>query len=192
MPAPFRARRWTRAEYERLVDLGVLRPDEPLELLDGELLVREPQSSRHLTAVALAARALEAAFGPGWTVRQRGPIARDERSVPEPDVAVVPRELRDHRDQHPARPVLAVEVADAATRELDRGRKAGLYARAELPEYWVVDLAGRVVEVHREPVPDETGPPGARYRSVIRAGPGDRLSPCAAPHPCIPVADLLP
>ena len=72
---PVRARRWTRAEYERLIEVGVFRPGEPIELLGGELTVSEPQGSAHYTAVGLVQDALRAALGPGWLVRSQGPVA---------------------------------------------------------------------------------------------------------------------
>ena len=85
-----RTRRFSRAEYERLIDLGVFQPGEPIELIGGELMVAEPQGAAHYTAIMKTAKALEAAFGPGWHVRTQGPIGLDDDSEPEPDVAVVP------------------------------------------------------------------------------------------------------
>src|SRR5262249_29333056 len=84
-----RTRRFTRAEYERLIELGIFQPDEEIELIGGELLVAEPQGAPHYTAIRRTAKALEAAFGRGWEVRTEGPIALDDDSEPEPDVAVV-------------------------------------------------------------------------------------------------------
>src|SRR5436309_15203649 len=85
-----RTRRFSRAEYERLIDLGVFQPGEAIELIGGELMVAEPQGAAHYTAIWKTAKALEAAFGRGWTVRTQGPIGLDEESEPEHDVAVVP------------------------------------------------------------------------------------------------------
>src|SRR6266849_7590644 len=67
-----RTRPWTRAEYERLIEIGVFRADEPVELLGGQLIVSEPQGSAHYTAVLLAEEALRAALGAGWLVRTQG------------------------------------------------------------------------------------------------------------------------
>src|SRR5262245_20032619 len=142
--------RWTRYEYGRLIDQGLLDENDPVELLDGLLIVKEPQHSRHRTAVLLAARALERAFGEGWFVQVQSPIALDDRSEPEPDVAVVRGSPRDYIDAHPARPALVVEVADSGLRRA-RGRKAAAYARADIADYWIVDLVEGVLEVHREP-----------------------------------------
>src|SRR6266498_1801107 len=144
--------RWTRAEYDRLIEAGVFRPGDPIELLGGQLIVAEPQGSAHFTAVQLAEDALRAAFGPGWEVRAQGPLALDAESEPEPDVAVVPGTPRDYRDGHPTHAALVVEVAEWSLRG-DRGDKGSLYARAGIADYWIVNLVDGVLEVLREPVP---------------------------------------
>jgi Uma2 family endonuclease len=188
---PVRTRRWTRAEYDRLIELGILHEDEHVELIGGEMVVHEPQGSSHYTAARLVARALEMAFGPGWDVRQQGPIALDDESEPEPDVAVVPGRIRDYRDAHPARPALAVEVSDSTLR-FDRVRKSSLYARAGLADYWIVNVVNRVLEVYRDPTPDAAAPFGWRYGSAETLGPEATVSPLAAPAARVRVADLLP
>src|SRR5437867_12252266 len=130
---PVRTRRWTRAEYDRLIDIGVFLPGEPLELLGGELIVSEPQGSAHYTAIGLTEDALRAALGPGWLVRSQGPVALDDDSEPEPDVSVVPGTRRDYRREHPARPVLGVEITASRSRlTFDRAHKGSLYARRGL------------------------------------------------------------
>lgn len=185
-----RVRRWSRREYEQLVERSFFRPDERLELLDGLLLVKEPQSSAHMTAVRLAEEALRAAFGTGWEVRPQGPIALDPRSEPEPDVSVVRGRPRDYRDAHPTSPVLVVEVA-LASLKLDRTRKSRAYARAGVPEFWIVNLVDRVLEVHRDPGRLEERRRWG-YRFVQFLGRDAAVSPLAAPAALIVVADLLP
>ena len=185
-----RVRRWSRREYEQLVERSFFRPDERLELLDGLLLVKEPQSSVHMTAVRLAEEALRAAFGTGWDVRPQGPIALDRRSQPEPDVSVVRGRPRDYRDAHPTSPVLVVEVA-LASLKLDRTRKSRAYARAGVPEFWIVNLVDRVLEAYRDPDRLEE-PRRWAYRSVQTLGRDAAVSPLAAPAAGIVVADLLP
>lgn len=186
-----RTRRWTRAEYERLIELGVFRPDEPIELIGGELMVAEPQGAAHYTAILKAARAIERAFGPGWVVRTQGPIGLDDESEPEPDIAVVPGRLDDYRRAHPSRAVLTLEVADSSL-GIDRDRKGSLYARAGLADYWVLNLIDGVLEVYREPAVDPAAPFGWRYaRREVVASSG-RIAPLAAPGAMVAVADLLP
>lgn len=184
-------RRFTRFEYERLIDHGVLDEDEPVELLDGLLLVKEPQRSSHRTSVLLVARVLERVFGEGCFVQTQSPIILDDRSEPEPDVCVIRGAPRDYVETHPRHPVLVVEVAHSGLR-IARGRKARSYARARIPDYWIVNLVDRVLEVHREPA--RPGPARARwgYASIETLGPDATVTPLAAPSASIPVADLLP
>src|SRR5881628_4241608 len=160
-----RTRRFSRAEYERLIDLGVFQPGEAIELIGGELMVAEPQGAAHYTAIRKSAKALEAAFGPGWEVRTEGPIGLDEDSEPEPDVAVVPGSPEDYSRAHPSRPVLTVEVSESSL-AVDRQRKGSLYARAGLEDYWVLNLVDRVLEVYRRPIVDATAPFNWRYAAT--------------------------
>ena len=189
--ATTRTRRWTRAEYDRLIEVGVFRPGDPVELLAGELVVAEPQGGEHYTAIYLAEEALRAVFGPGWLVRSQAPIALDDESEPEPDLAVAPGSPRDYRREHPARPVLIVEVAESSL-HLDRNEKSGLYARARLEDYWIVNLVARVLEVYRQPAPDPTAPFGWSYSSRQVLGPESFAVPLAAPDARVRVSDLLP
>ena len=183
--------RWTRRQYARLIDHGLLDEDDPIELLDGLLLVKEPQSSPHRTAVGLVAKALERAFGDGWFVQTQSPIGLDDRSEPEPDVCVVCGSLRDYVDAHPTHPALIVEVALSGLR-VARGRKATAYARGGIADYWILNLIDRVLEVHREPA--RPGPARRRwgYASIETLGAEAMVVPLAAPSSTIRIADLLP
>lgn len=188
--APLTLRRWTRAEYDRLVDLGVLH-GEPVELIGGQLVVAEPQGSYHATAIGAVDDALRAALPQGWVVRAQMPVALDLESEPEPDLAVVPGERADYRAEHPARPALVVEVAESSL-AFDREDKGSLYARGGVPDYWIVNLVERVLEVYRDPGPDPTAPYGCRYRAVERLGPAAVVAPLALPSVRLAVSDLLP
>src|SRR3989442_7497174 len=131
------------------------------------------------------------AFGTRWDVRTQGPIALDPRSEPEPDVSVVRGSPRDYRDAHPTSPALVVEVALASLR-LDRTRKCRAFARAGVPEYWIVNLLDRALEVHREPALLDAARRRWGYRSIQALGPDAVVSPLAAPAARVVVADLLP
>src|SRR3990167_4432681 len=179
-PSP-RIRRWTRLEYDRLIDLGVFQPGERLELLDGLLVLREPRGSRHAGTIRRVVAALRRAFGDAWQVD----------SEPEPDVAVVPQDPGAYLDAHPSRPVLIVEVAESSYR-VDREHKASLYARAGIADYWIVDLARDALEVHRDPGASPDAPYGWRYRSVVTLRRPATVAPLAAPGTPIPVTDLVP
>ena len=186
-----RTRRWTRIEYEKLIELGIFQAGEAIELIGGELIVSEPQGALHYTAILKTARALEVVFGAGWVVRTQGPIGLDDDSEPEPDVAVVRGSLEDYRAAHPSRPALTVEVAESSL-DGDRERKGGAYARAGLADYWIINLIDRVLEVYREPAADPSSPFGWRYtrREVFR--PPAEVRPLAMPSAAIRVFDLLP
>jgi len=186
-----RFRRWTRVEYEGLVEFGFFQPGDRIELIGGQLIVAEPQNSPHATAVGLAEDALRAAFGSGWVVRGQSPIALDYESEPEPDVAVVPGTRRDYREGHPQRPVLIVEIADSSL-VADRQIKGSLYARAGVTDYWIVNLVDHRVEVYRDPMPDSAAPYGWAYRSVEHQGRGTVIAPLALPVAVVAIADLLP
>jgi Uma2 family endonuclease len=188
---PIQTKRWARVEYERLIDLAMFQPGDRVELVGGQLVVREPQGSPHAVAVRLAEDALRSAFGFGWEVRAQMPVALDDESEPEPDVAVCPGRPRDYLAGHPARPVLLVEVAETSL-AFDREHKGSLYARARIPEYWLVNLVDRVLEVYCDPVPSAEAPYGWRFSALLRLGAADSVSPLAAPQARVAVADLLP
>lgn len=184
-------RQWTRKEYDRLVEMGILHEDEPIELIGGQMIVAEPKGSPHATAIGLTAEALRVAFGRGWVVRVQDPVALDDDSEPEPDVVVVPGGWRDYRAEHPSRPALIVEVAESSLR-FDRRHKGSVYARAGVADYWIVNLQRNVLEVYREPVTAATALYGWKYASVRTLKAHATISPLAAPDATVTVADLLP
>jgi Uma2 family endonuclease len=188
--APLTVRRWTRVEYDRLVGLGAFER-EPLELVGGQLIVGEPQSPYHASAIRAVDRALRAVLPPGWLVSSQLPVSLDDESEPEPDVVVVPGRPSDYRDAHPDRPVLVVEVAESSLR-FDRLRKGSLYARAGLGDYWIVNLVDRVLEVYRDPGPEPSAPYGWAYRSVVTLAAPAVAVPVGLGGVRVAVADLLP
>ncbi len=169
----------------------MLDEDEPIELLDGLLLVKEPQYTPHAMAIGLVAEVLRTAFGPGWWVREQLPIALDDRSEPEPDVSVTAGSPRDYHETHPTRPALVVEVALSGLR-IARGRKRVAYARAGLADYWILNLVDRALEVHREPRAQRGGRPRWTYATGVTLDADATVTPLAAPAARIRVGDLLP
>jgi Uma2 family endonuclease len=188
--APLTVRRWTRAEYDRLVEAGVFH-GEPVELIGGQLVVAEPQGTYHSSRIGAAGDALRAAVPPGWLVRVQMPVALDDESAPEPDLALVPGTWADYDARHPARPVLVVEVAESSL-AFDRRDKGSLYARGGVLDYWILNLVDRVLEVYRDPAPDTSAPYSWRYRTVERLTAAATVSPLALPSVRIPVRYFLP
>ena len=184
-------RRWTRTEYDRLIALGVFQPGERLELLDGWLVVREPQGTGHSAAIRRVLAVLRRALGAAWQIDSQLPVALDDFSEPEPDVFVVPKDPHDYVDAHPSQPLLIVEVA-ASSYRIDHEYKASLYARAAVPEYWIIDLVHETVEVHREPAESADARYGWRYRRIEVLRSPASIAPWLAPAHAIRVADLLP
>src|SRR2546427_6017806 len=97
-------RRWTRQEYDRMVEAGVLAPGKRAELIDGEVLAMTPQGSLHATAVVLVEEALRAAFAAGYAIKGQMPLALDPSSEPEPEVAAGGGSPPDHPGPPPAAP----------------------------------------------------------------------------------------
>ncbi len=179
--ATVEAHHWTRERYEQAAAAGVFE-DRRVELVDGVIYDMTPQNSPHATGIRKCERALQAVFASGFDVRSQLPLALGADSMPEPDVAVVVGEPDDYRKAHPTTAVLVVEVSDASELH-DRNRKASLYARAGIPELWLVNLD--CLEAHRDPVD------GAYHsRQILRRG--ERIAPLARPDAAIAAEDLLP
>lgn len=189
----YRPRRkiWTRAEYERMTALGVFSPDDRLELIEGEIVYKMPQNSPHVTGINLTAKTLRSLLTEQMHIRIQAPMALGNRSEPEPDVAVVAGTERDYEESHPTTALLIVEVSDSTLRT-DRTTKAGLYARAGIAEYWILNLVERVLEVHRQPARMPGYPLGYFYQQVTRYEESERVSLLIIPGAQITVSDLLP
>lgn len=188
MPQP---RLWTRQEYHRAGELGLFSADERLELIEGVIVRKEMQNTPHATGICLTENALRAVFFDGYVIRGQLPLAVSDLSEPEPDLAVVRGAPRDYAKAHPTTAVLVVEVADTSL-SVDRSTKAGLYARAGIAEYWILNLQDGLLEVHREPALMPEQPLGHQYRIVLRLSADQTVSPIAAPDAVVRVADLLP
>ena len=158
-----------------------------VELRDGQLVVREAQGDPHALAIELAHKALRTAFGAQWHVRVLLPVALDEESEPVPDISVAPG----GSEATPSRLALVVEIAMSSL-ALERDFKGSFYARGAVPEYWIVNLNGRVLEVYREPGPDASALYGWAYRVALTLGPDEHVTPLVAPSARILVADFLP
>jgi Uma2 family endonuclease len=177
-------RRWTRQEYDRMIDAGILGPSDRVELIEGEIIEMSPQKPPHAICIELTDDALRRIFRDGFRIRIQLPLALED-SEPEPDLAVVRGSIRDNPTEHPSTAVLVVEVADA-TLDYDRRRKARVYARAGIPEYWLVNLVDYEVEVYRDPSPD------GHYAAVQRVNASNSVSPLAASWAEVAVTALLP
>jgi Uma2 family endonuclease len=177
-------RRMTREEYHRLGEEGFFPPDKRVELIHGIVYEMPTQDSWHAGTIQAAQEELRRVFMDGFHLRNQMPLALDLWSEPVPDLAVVAGHWRDYLSAHPETAVLAVEVSGSSAR-FDREEKRLLYAAAGIPEYWILYVKTKRLEILREPRDGD-------YRSRVSLQPGDTVTPLAAPGASIRVADLLP
>jgi Uma2 family endonuclease len=177
--------RFTVEEYERLWHQGTFGDRARVELLDGEVFHTVPIGPRHANCVARLDALLHRRLADRAVVRVQSPAPLGDFSEPEPGlVALRPGFDRyDTRHPNPSDVLLLVEVSDTAL-AFDRSRKLPIYARAGVPEAWIVDIEGEAVEVHREPGPDG-------YQAVERHGRGARVAPLAFPDAALAVDEIL-
>ena len=168
-----------------MVQLGILDEHEPVELLEGELVVMPPESPGHATNTERVRRALEPHLGPGFHVRSNLPMRASPDSLPVPDVALYRGPFDAFENAHPSSrdALLVVEIA-VTSHAIDR-RKGSLYSRAGVPVYWLLDMPGRRLEVHADPRP------AGDCRLIRILDSSDRVAvPGTGAE--IPVAKLLP
>lgn len=185
-PAATHTRRFTVDEVLRMVEVGILHEDEPVELIDGELRVVSPQGWAHSEAVTRLQEELMRVVAPATRVRIQMPSERHPDQLPEPDVQIVPRQgawMRERRHPRLDETLLVVEVA-VSSRFIDL-RKAAIYAESGAPVYWLVDVARRCVVVHEEPRSDGSW---GRVRGVSEGGAVDVPGTAVT----VPVAAILP
>jgi Uma2 family endonuclease len=186
--APAR-RRFTLQEYHWLVQQGFFG-DDRVELIDGEIVRMAPTGPEHSTTKSRLLLALMPLVGKGRHLRVDDPLTLGDHE-PVPDMAVVPGSPEDYRQAHPSTALLVIEVADTSL-EYDRTVKASLYASAGIPEYWVVNLVERRLEVYREPTsPAPETPFNALYRSLRIYHREESISPLFAPDASVKVGQLI-
>lgn len=185
-PAPNPVR-WKRQQCRSMVEQGILTGR--YELIEGEILSKMGQKRAHALVIIRLTAWLVALFGADF-VQFQLPIALlgpdNETSEPEPDAAVFSRPATDFLEETPdaGNVLLVIEVSDT-TLGFDRNTKATLYARAGIPEYWVIDIAGRQVFVHRQPA-------SIGYTEIIAYHAGEQVAPLARPDAPVGVSDILP
>ena len=181
-------RRWSREDYYRLAEEGWFE-GQRVQLIDGEIIEIPPQGHEHAKALFVLRRFLESVFPGDFWIREEKPLNVGRRSDPEPDLAAVPGLPSAYKD-HPTTALIVIEVADSSLR-LDR-RKAGLYASAQIPEYWIVNLPERKLEVQRAPVQDPAaGSFGYRYNETLTLGVGDTVALQSRPDVTLAVESLF-
>jgi Uma2 family endonuclease len=177
--------RLTVDDYHRLGEAGILGEDDRVELLEGQLVDMSPIGPRQALAVDALNELLVLAAAGRAAVRTQNPIVLDDASEPQPDFSLLRKPWDGYPDEHPRPPdvYLLVEVADSSL-DFDLGAKLELYARAGIREFWVVDVAGTRVLVHRRPR-------DGGYASVTTVEMSGTLQVEALPEVTIPVAAIF-
>jgi Uma2 family endonuclease len=172
-------------QYYRLAEAGVLKPDDRVELIEGEIIRMSPIGSSHAACLRGLDIAFGELFGRLYLVSIQSPVRLDDFSEPEPDLALLkPREdLYAERHPHPEDVLLIIEVADT-TLLTDRNVKIPLYARFGIPESWLVNLQEKVIEVYHDPT-------DGHYRQSLKFKRGDVLTSPTVPNLALKVDDLI-
>ena len=182
MAVPVPHRLFTVDEYYEMARVGILKPDERVELLDGEIVQMNAIGSPHAWCVKRLIRTFSP-FPDRFMLSIQDPLRLNDLSEPEPDIVLLQLDTPEDRHPGPADALLVIEVADSSVR-IDRGRKRRMYARAGIPEYWIVDLNRDRIEVYRDPA-------RSRYRTITVLGRGDVISPQFAPDLVVDVSTVL-
>ena len=167
-----------------MIEAGILGEDERVELLVGEIVQMSPQEKPHARAIAKLNRWFAQALGDEYVVRPQLPLTLAD-SEPEPDLAIVRADDEAAAERHPRTALLVVEIADSSARH-DLVVKSEIYARAGIPEYWLVLVKSRVVEVFRDPEPDS-----GSYRTRFTVGGDGTVTPSAFAGLTLSVATLF-
>ncbi len=185
MALDVRTRPISVADYHRMFEAGVFRPDERVELVRGELIAVAPMGAPHRAAINRLNRLLTERFNGRAVVQVQCPVIVSDDSEPEPEFALLRWDPSGYegRDPRPAETLLLIEVG-FSSRRFDRRVKVPLYAESGVCEVWLVDLVDRVVRIFRDPVEGE-------YAATRTAHPGDSIACAAFPDDPIPVDEII-
>jgi Uma2 family endonuclease len=178
-------RRFTRKDYYRMAEVGILGARERVELIEGEIVEMSPIGPRHSAFVDNLTRLLARRLPDEAIVRVQGPVALADDTEPQPDLTVLRRRAVPYKEREAwaEDAVLVIEVAESSL-AYDRSTKRRLYVQAGIPEYWVMDCAAESIEVHREPGPDG-------YRDIRLVTSAATLSPQAFPDVALSTTEIF-
>ncbi len=178
-------RSFTVAEYERMGRAGIFSEDDRVELVCGEIIEMPPIGERHAACVDAFADALRDRLGRSVIIRVQNPVTLDEHSQPQPDITILKRRDDFYRHAHPKPEdiLLIIEVSDT-TLGYDMKVKVPLYARAGVPETWLVNLRGARVKAYADPA-------GGVYRTITSYARGEEIRSRALAVLRVGVADIL-
>jgi Uma2 family endonuclease len=176
---------FTVDDYYRMLEAGILQPQDRVELIDGAVIQMSPIGSRHAACVNRANRLFTTTFGPRVVVSVQNPLRLNNYTEPEPDIVLLKPRSDDYASKTPAAGdvFLVVEVADT-TLSYDRDVKLPRYAAAGIPEVWIEDLARNSLLVYRDPS-------GSNYGTSLVLRSGDSVTIAALLDVTFEIEQLL-
>ncbi|KAM3114805.1 Uma2 family endonuclease [Phormidesmis sp. 146-33] len=185
MDSAIALRRISVQDYHRIAEAGIFRPEERVELLEGQLIKMAAKGTAHSAAVSRVEGLLRTQLGSQALLRLQDPIRLNDYSEPEPDIAIVAPDPGYYENHHPipSEVFWLIEVSDT-TLKYDREVKAPSYARSGIVEYWILDVNQRVLHVYRSP--SQNG-----YQSEIALAEESQIAPLAFPDCVISVGQML-
>jgi Uma2 family endonuclease len=183
MSVPVAGKYYTLEEYHRLGDIGVLGEDDRVELIEGDIVAMAAIKGPHMLGLNRCTRALTRIPDQPWIVSVQNPVHLFGDTEPQPDIAILRPEADRAAVPEAADVYLVIEISDS-TLSYDRGRKRRLYARAGIPEYWIMDVGARRMLRH-------TGLEGDDYRVIDQFVPGDTIDALVLPAIRLSVAALF-
>jgi len=182
--------RFSVEDYHEMGRIGILGPEDRVELLEGWIVKKMNLNPPHATGLNLCQSAILRGLPDGWHVRMQQPVTTGD-SEPEPDLAVARGVIREYAERHPTglEAPLVIEVADSSLK-IDR-RKSAIYARARVATYWIMNLNDRLVEVYTGPTGDGENASYQKQQN-FKADQSVPLILDGAEVAKIPVAEILP
>ncbi len=179
-------RQITSAEYYQMMESGIIREGEKIELILGQIFTMAAKGTRHTVSTTRLITELPMLIQRRAIVRCQDPISLPNHSEPEPDIAIVRLRSDDYINSHPSPEdiILVIEVADS-TIKFDRETKAPLYAAAGISEYWIVNLIDNRLEIYRQPE-------GSIYASIQIVTPPQSVSLPQFPDIVVQIGDFFP
>ena len=175
---------FTVDDYHRMADIGIIHPEERVELIDGEIIRMSPRGYRHTMCVERSIELLVRGLGDRAVVGPGSPVRLSNWTEPEPDVVVFKSREHYRRRRRGLEDVLLILEVSASSLRFDQNIKLPRYAAAGIPEVWIADLQNDILHVHREPS-------GQAYKTEFALRPGDSVSPLDFPDVTLKIDELL-
>lgn len=176
---------FTVEEYYRMGEAGIFTEDDRVELIEGEIIEMSPIGKRHAICVARLTKVFSQFAANRFIVWVQNPLRLNDFSEPQPDITLLQyrEDFYAEKDIEPSDAFLVIEVSET-TLEYDRSVKTPLYARAGIPETWLVNLTAETIEVYSQPVK-------GKYKSSGTVRRGETIAPAMLPGLSVAVADVL-